>query len=85
MFSRCIVTNITYARGSLHCRKTRIPYGDQLGICGEYGFSQEQHMSLTIVVVGSVHGADISLATCRDMQCARNTRTNFHAMCFNKS
>jgi hypothetical protein len=25
MFSRCIVTNITSARGTLHCSKTRIP------------------------------------------------------------
>jgi hypothetical protein len=26
MFSRWIVTNITSARGNLHCRKTRIPF-----------------------------------------------------------
>jgi hypothetical protein len=70
MFSRCIVTNITYVRGTLHCRKTRNTYGDQLGICGEYGFSKEQHMSLTVVVVRSVHGADISVAKSRD-----NTRS----------
>jgi hypothetical protein len=30
MFSRCIVTNITSARGTLHCRKTRIFCRDQL-------------------------------------------------------
>jgi hypothetical protein len=29
MFSRWIVMNITSARGTLHCRKTRIP-------CGQY-------------------------------------------------
>jgi hypothetical protein len=28
MFSRWIVTNITFARGTLHCRKTRILCGD---------------------------------------------------------
>jgi hypothetical protein len=36
MFSRWIVTNITSARGTLHCRKTRIPCGDQLVNCGLY-------------------------------------------------
>jgi hypothetical protein len=36
MFSRCIVTDITSARGTLHCRKTRIPCGDQLMICGHF-------------------------------------------------
>jgi hypothetical protein len=36
MFSRWIVTNITSARGTLHCRKTGIPCGDQLVICGLY-------------------------------------------------
>jgi hypothetical protein len=34
MFSRCIISNITPARGTLHCRKTRIPCGNQLVICG---------------------------------------------------
>jgi len=34
MFSRWIITNITSARGTLHCRKTRIPCGNQLVICG---------------------------------------------------
>jgi hypothetical protein len=36
MFSRWIVTNITSARGTVHCRKIRIPCGDQLVICGLY-------------------------------------------------
>jgi hypothetical protein len=36
MFSSWIVTNITSARGTLHCCKTRIPCGDQLTICGLY-------------------------------------------------
>jgi hypothetical protein len=36
MFSRRIVTNITSPRGTLHCRKTRIPCWDQLVICGQY-------------------------------------------------
>jgi hypothetical protein len=36
MFSRWIVTNITSARGTLHCRKTRILCGDQLVVCGLY-------------------------------------------------
>jgi hypothetical protein len=35
MFSRWIVTNITSARENLHYRKTRIPCGDQLVICGQ--------------------------------------------------
>jgi hypothetical protein len=34
MFSRWIATNTTTARGALHCRKTRIPCGYQLVICG---------------------------------------------------
>jgi hypothetical protein len=38
MLSRLIVTNITPARGTLHCRKTRIPCRDQLVICGLYIF-----------------------------------------------
>jgi hypothetical protein len=37
MFSLWILTNITSARGTLHCRKTRIPCRDQLVICGQYG------------------------------------------------
>jgi hypothetical protein len=36
MFSLRIVTNITSASGTLHCSKTRIPFGDQLVICGLY-------------------------------------------------
>jgi hypothetical protein len=38
MFSPRMVTNITSARGTVHCRKTRIPCGDQLMICGLYSF-----------------------------------------------
>jgi hypothetical protein len=38
MFSSWIVMNITSARGTLHCRKIRIPCGDQLVICGLYMF-----------------------------------------------
>jgi hypothetical protein len=34
MFSRWIVRNITSARGTLHCLKTRVPSGDQLVVCG---------------------------------------------------
>jgi hypothetical protein len=36
IFSRWIVTKITSARGTLYSRKTRIPCGDQLVICGLY-------------------------------------------------
>jgi hypothetical protein len=36
MFSRWIVTNITSARGTLHCCKTRSPCVDSLVICGLY-------------------------------------------------
>jgi hypothetical protein len=36
MFSRRIVTNITTARGTVHCHETRIPCGDQVMICGLY-------------------------------------------------
>jgi hypothetical protein len=36
MFSGWIVTNITSARGNLHCRKTLIPCGDRLVVCGMY-------------------------------------------------
>jgi hypothetical protein len=36
MFSRWIVTHITSVRGNLHCRKTHVPCGDQLKICGLY-------------------------------------------------
>jgi hypothetical protein len=42
MFSRRLVTNITFARGTVHCRKTRIPCGDQLVICGQYIESNER-------------------------------------------
>jgi hypothetical protein len=40
MFSHWILTNITSTRGNLHCRKTRIPRGDQLVIGGEYSALQ---------------------------------------------
>jgi hypothetical protein len=33
---RWIVTNISFARGTLLCRKTRITYGNQLVISGLY-------------------------------------------------
>jgi hypothetical protein len=36
MFSRWLVTNISSAHGTLHCRKTRVPCGDQLVVCGQY-------------------------------------------------
>jgi hypothetical protein len=36
MFSLRMVTNLTSARETLHCRKTRIPCGDQFVICGLY-------------------------------------------------
>jgi hypothetical protein len=36
IFYRWIATNITFARGTLHCSKTHIPCGDQLVICGLY-------------------------------------------------
>jgi hypothetical protein len=35
MFLRWIVTKITSDLGTMHCRKTRIPCGDQLVICGQ--------------------------------------------------
>jgi hypothetical protein len=43
MFSCWIVTNITSARGTLHCRKTRIPCGDQFDVCGLYLSSERLH------------------------------------------
>jgi hypothetical protein len=36
MFSRWVIKNITFARGTLHFRKIRIPCDDQLVICGLY-------------------------------------------------
>jgi hypothetical protein len=36
MFSRWIVTNITFARETLYCRKTRTSCGDRLVICALY-------------------------------------------------
>jgi hypothetical protein len=44
MFSRWIVTNITSACGTLRCRKTRIPCGDQLVMCGHYYTTKKQHV-----------------------------------------
>jgi hypothetical protein len=49
MFSRLIVTNITCTRGTLHCRKTRIPCGDQFVIYGKY---TDHSMRLGVVVKG---------------------------------
>jgi hypothetical protein len=42
MFSRWIETNITSARGTLHCSKTRSPCVDLLVICGLYTDPPEQ-------------------------------------------
>jgi hypothetical protein len=53
MFSRWIVTDITSARGTFHCRKTRIPCGDQLIICGLYWL----HLSALMVEAVSVFNA----------------------------
>jgi hypothetical protein len=36
MLSRCIETNITSARGTVHCQKTHIPFGDPLVFCAQY-------------------------------------------------
>jgi hypothetical protein len=47
MSSRWIVTAITYARGTLHCRKTRFPCGDQLVICGLYVHVHETYIMPT--------------------------------------
>jgi hypothetical protein len=49
MFSRWIVTNITSARGTLHCHKTRIPCGDQVVICGLYVSELRQPAGLLFV------------------------------------
>jgi hypothetical protein len=48
MFSRWTVTNITSDRGTLHCRKTRIPCGDQLVICGLYSVNCPVTKLLTV-------------------------------------
>jgi hypothetical protein len=36
MFSCWIVMDVTSTHGTFHCRKTHIPCGDQLMICGLY-------------------------------------------------
>jgi hypothetical protein len=55
MFSRWIVTNSTSARGTVHCRKTRIPCKDELVFCGQYtpwrhqrGFPQQNKGGLRL-------------------------------------
>jgi hypothetical protein len=52
MFSRWIVTNITSASGTVHCRKTRIPCGDHLAICGRYDvlLGQDYHTPHRVVI-----------------------------------
>jgi hypothetical protein len=58
MFSRWRVTNITSARETLYCSKTRIPCGDQFVICVQYiifslpkqTHSVSIHLKLGIVV-----------------------------------
>jgi hypothetical protein len=47
MFSRWIVTNITSACGTVYCRKTSIPCGDQLGIYGQYVRRERECWRLT--------------------------------------
>jgi hypothetical protein len=54
MFSRLIVTNITSAQGAVHCRKTRIPCGDQLVVCGQYYCCDAVNQSLRAVSSGSI-------------------------------
>jgi hypothetical protein len=51
MISRWIVTNITSARGTLHCRKTRIPCEDQLVICGLHVNHEAVDKSYIIMLV----------------------------------
>jgi hypothetical protein len=58
MFSGWIVLNITTARGTLHCRKTRIPFGDQLVICGQY----RPLLLLLLVVVVVVVVVELAVA-----------------------
>jgi hypothetical protein len=53
MFSRWIVTNITSARGTLHCRKTRIPCGVKLVICGQYGELESKEEEIVVSVTFS--------------------------------
>jgi hypothetical protein len=51
MFSRWIVTNITSAVGTVHCRKTRIPCGDQLVICELHLLCDALDISSVVVTV----------------------------------
>jgi hypothetical protein len=55
MFSRWIVTNITSARGTLHCHKTRIPWGNQLVICGLYSNPKPGGGIRSSIVVSRYH------------------------------
>jgi hypothetical protein len=50
MFSRWTVTNITSDRGTLNCRKTLIPCGDQLVICGLYNRTRTNGRLFTVSV-----------------------------------
>jgi hypothetical protein len=55
MFSRWILTNITSAGVTLHCRKTLIPCGDQLVICGKYPASLRLMLCLLRLGLPSFH------------------------------
>jgi hypothetical protein len=75
MFSRWIVTNSTSDRGTVHCRKTRIPWGDQLVICGLY-LTQYSHWyvgceQITTRIVSKIYHQHIEALTrrltCRHM------------------
>jgi hypothetical protein len=67
MFSRWIVTKITSARGTVHCRETRIPCGDQLLICGLYIVARSRSSD-----VNMLH-ATISGNCSADLQAHRNS------------
>jgi hypothetical protein len=54
MFSRRIVTNITSASGTVHCRKTRIPCRDQLMIFGHYLSLHATHVVISLCVCSSL-------------------------------
>jgi hypothetical protein len=56
IFSRWIVTNITSARGTLDCRKTRIPCGDQPLFCGLYCSLHISFIPHSTVLLISEHG-----------------------------
>jgi hypothetical protein len=48
--------NIIYACGTVHCRKTRIPCGNQLVICGQYAVRGKLvHSSIFCLFVAGVH------------------------------